>query len=470
MTTPRRRILIVAYYYPPRNITGARRPHALAKWLRRAGHEVAVVTSANMGPAVRGEETALVQARDLLATRLNWRPQSLDVVTGKAPQAAWAGRATAWGLIVVPDIQLISWMPFAAVAAARLARRFRPDVVITTSPVESAHGVGLALQRLGIPWIVDLRDGWCFESPREPWPLGAQRRLDRILERLVVRRADAVVTVTEPLSQELSRRLGVPVETITNGFDPDDEPAELPAADLDPRKLSLVHTGSLGRERTLVPVLDALVRLAAEDPAVRDRVEVVVAGPQTAEEQALYARADVAPFVRHVGFLDRPASLALQRRADLLLLVTTGVRTGEATGKLFEYFAAGRPILVLGDRSAAATMVEEAAAGWAIPPRDADAAERALRRLLSGDVPTPPDAARASYLYPALAERYAALIERTVARRAAGGGARGSPAASAWRSGAAPDGGAAGRASPAALRGWARRRPRCATAHRSDRA
>jgi glycosyltransferase involved in cell wall biosynthesis len=413
-----RRILLVAYYYPPQNIIGARRPAALAKHLRRRGHEVTVLTSVQAGRGPDDESSRLVRTRDLLATRLNWRGQSLDVVTGRS-DATWDPGANFWGAIFVPDVQLISWMPFAVAAGLRLHRRIGFDAVVTTSPLESAHAVGLALRRRGVPWVADLRDGWRFEAPREEWPTGAQRRFDDLLERVVVRGADQVVTVSEPLSADLRRRHGIAVETITNGWDPDDVAAadNLPL-DPDPGKLTLVHTGGLGTERSLRPLLEALARLAAEDAGVRDRVELMLAGAQTAEERAMYADPAFAPFVRHVGFVERAASMGLQRAADVLVLVTSGVRTGEATGKLFEYLASGRPILVLGAGSAAGDIVTEAGAGWAIPTHDADAAEAALRRLLAGDLPAPPASAREAYAYPALTERYERVLERAIAATA----------------------------------------------------
>ena len=383
------KILIVAYFYPPQNITGARRPAALAKWLGRRGHEATVLTSRQAGSGPDPAGARITRTRDLLATRLNWRGDSLKVVTG-ASDATWTPGANFWGAIVVPDVQLVSWLPFAVAAARRLQRRHGFDAVITTSPIDSAHLVGLALQRQGVPWIADLRDGWRFEAPREEWPLALQRRADDVLERLVVRRADAVVTVTEPLSADLRRRHGIAVETITNGFDPEDAPAAAAAPERAPRKRALVYTGGLGKERTLRPVLEALARMAEDDPGLADRVEVVLAGPQTAQEREVYATPAFAPFVRTLGFLDRPETVALQRSADVLLLVTSGSRTGEATGKLYEYLAAGRPILVLGAGSAAGTIVTEAGAGLAVPTHDAAAAETALRRLLDGDVPTPP--------------------------------------------------------------------------------
>jgi glycosyltransferase involved in cell wall biosynthesis len=411
-----RRILLVAYFYPPLNSIGARRPAGLAKWLRRRGHDVTVLTSVRSGEDARDRVEQVVRTRDLLATRLNWREQSLDAA--KQRDADWDPNPGLWGSIFVPDVQIVSWLPFLVPAAARL-HRLRPfDAIVSTSPLEVAHAAGLALQRKGVAWVADFRDGWRFEAPRHDWPLRAQRRFDDALERLVVRRADEVVTVSEPLSADLRRRHGIAVATITNGFDPDGgTDAEASAGAVDPAKLTLVHTGGLGAERTLRPVLEALGRLAREDPGLSERIELVLAGQQTAEERRLYADPAHAPFVRHLGYLPRAASLAVQRAADVLVLVTSGVRTGEATGKLFEYLAAGRPILVLGARSAAGTIVDEAQAGMVIPTRDPDAAEVALRRILAGDLPAPPPSAGAAYSYAALAERYEGVIERAIAAR-----------------------------------------------------
>src|SRR5215207_6879415 len=127
------RILLVAYYYPPLNIIGARRPAALAKWLRRRGHDVTVLTSVQSGRGPDPAPSRLVRSRDLLATRLNWRGASLDVVTGKS-DAVWDPDPGIWGSLIVPDVQLISWVPFAAAAALRLHRQVGFDALVTTSP------------------------------------------------------------------------------------------------------------------------------------------------------------------------------------------------------------------------------------------------------------------------------------------------------------------------------------------------
>jgi glycosyltransferase involved in cell wall biosynthesis len=100
------------------------------------------------------------------------------------------------------------------------------------------------------------------------------------------------------------------------------------------------------------------------------------------------------------------------------VLVTSGARTGEVTGKLFEYLAAGRPILALCRGSAAGTLVEQADAGIVIPTHDAEAALGALRTILAGRLAPPPAAARAAFSYRAIAARYEQTLERAIAARA----------------------------------------------------
>jgi hypothetical protein len=81
-----------------------------------------------------------------------------------------------------------------------------------------------------------------------------------------------------------------------------------------------------------------------------------------------------------------------------------------ATGKLFEYLAAQRPILVLGEQTEAARIVAETRTGVATSATDPDAIAAALRRLPEL-VPDGDSDAVGRYSYPVLAERYARLID-----------------------------------------------------------
>jgi glycosyltransferase involved in cell wall biosynthesis len=413
-----RSVLIVAQIAPPSSLVAARRVAAQCKYLARMGYEVTVLTSVASGAGPIEGAHRVVRTKDALTSGLNWRRGQFAALGGASEGSYKPPSRLA--SVVVPDLSLGTWLPFALPAARRLARERRFDCVLTTSPPPSTHLVGVALRRRGIPWIAELRDGWTFEPPHAPWPLGVQHAADRALERRALSRADAVIAVTRPIVDDLRERLGLDAQLITNGFDPDDIPPEPKEPDplLAVDRHSLVHTGRLSLSgRSLRPLLDGL-RLARElDPRVARGLELVFAGSATDEERGLLEAPDLSDAVRFLGWLDRTRALELQRAADTLLVVTsTGSQRSIATGKLYEYLAAGRPILVLGDQTEAARVVSEAGAGFAAPAPDPEAIASALRRLVTEPpAPTEPELIR-QYEYPALVDRMAAVIERVAPR------------------------------------------------------
>ena len=81
--------------------------------------------------------------------------------------------------------------------------------------------------------------------------------------------------------------------------------------------------------------------------------------------------------------MTRDESLRIQRGADALLLVT-GHNRSEATGKLFEYLASGRPILALAEGNEAARIVRETGTGVAVGGADPAGLRAALAALADG--------------------------------------------------------------------------------------
>jgi glycosyltransferase involved in cell wall biosynthesis len=408
-----RSILLVAQLTPPSPLVGAHRAGALAKHLARRGHRVTVLTSVASGSGPVPGASRVVRTRDLLASPLNWRRGNLDVLQG-ATQASY-GAASPLERLVVPDLSTVGWLPFALPRALSLAERF--DCVITTSPPASAHAVGAALRAAGTPWIADLRDGWTFDPPRAPWPTRAQAVADGWLERRLLSAATRIVAVTSPIAADLERRLGRPVGVITNGFDPDEKPAPN-APELDAARHSLVHTGRLNVVgRSPGAFFEGLREFLRRRPDGGRSLEVVLAGPVSEEQAALLADGRLDGVVRSLGSLERGVALALQRRADSLLVLAEGndVRPARsiATGKLFEYLGAGRPILVLGAESEAARIVTDAGAGMVARGDDPAAIAAALETIADGGLP-PRSGDVAAYGWPALAERWDHEIEAAI--------------------------------------------------------
>jgi glycosyltransferase involved in cell wall biosynthesis len=412
-------LLLVAYFFPPCRDTGAARPAAMARQLEGLGHRVTVLTTRAYGSLPDDAERRVHRAPDLQVARARLRGER--TVSSLYDSDTYSGRPHALSRVLVPEPLVAAWAPFARAAALRLAASERFACVVTTSPPESAHLVGRVLQRRReLPWVAELRDAWGFESLRPPFPLGAQRRLDERLERRTLGAADAVVCVSEAAAEDLRARGIADPKVISNGWEPEqvrEDAAVASGVDLDSDRVSLVYTGRFGRGRDPGALVDGLSMLAAAEPAAAAKLEVVVAGPLLTSEEELFSR-DVAPArIATVGSLSRDRATALQREADALLLVAQPERSQLLNYKLFEYLAAGRPILALAagteaGRVAAQLGCEVVGAG------DAGAIARALRRLSSEGLPPPDPGVAARYAYPAPAESLVRVIEDAVARRA----------------------------------------------------
>ena len=418
-----RHLVVVSYFHPPFPSSGGNRWVAMAHYLREAGHRVTFVASDAFGSLPEDDAQSVVRARDLKSMRLLRRA----LRRGPMPEA---GRGAAverppsslLTKLVVPDTHVVSWLPAAARAARRLVALGDVDCVVTTGPPDSVHLAGLALGSRRPAWLADFRDGWLFEPLREPFPTSLQRRLDAALERRVVSSAEAVVAATQPIAGDFRRRYGVDAVTVTNGYDPrldaEAEPVTLPSLPEDRRLI--VHTGSLrlahGR-RDPRPLLEAL-RRTKDEAHVASLFLFVHAGPTTPDDEPLLAVLSEAGVLRTLGVVPRALAIALQRRAAVLVLLTSD-EVSHSTGKLYEYLAAGRPILALADGNEAARIVSETGSGVTVPPDDVDAIAAALRDAATGELErgyAPHGVER--YAYPAPAEAMAEAVERAIHRRA----------------------------------------------------
>jgi glycosyltransferase involved in cell wall biosynthesis len=305
-------------------------------------------------------------------------------------------------------------MPGALLAVRRLVST-GVDCIVTSGPPESTHLIGLLLGRARPPWIADFRDGWEFEPLRKPFPTAPQRTLDAWLERRVAQAADVVVGATRPIAEDLERRLGARAAYVPNGWDPE-AASDLPSPIVQDGRATLVYTGTFSglRGSEPEPLLRALANVLA-DPAL-PRVRLVLAGPMTSADSDLIERTGVADAVTRLGVIDRAEALALQRSADALVLITSR-HASVATGKLFEYLGAGRPIVALAENNEAARIIGETNTGVAVPPDDVDAIATAIRHVTSGELAATYSPRNLKHFtYPGPADAMLEVIEEAIAR------------------------------------------------------
>ncbi len=412
-----RKVVAVPYFYPPFPGAGIRWA-AMARHLRQHGHSVSIVATAAFGSLDDDHENGVLRVGDLRTSprlRRLLRRDELPVAGSSAPEPPESRLLTQ---VLVPDAQVLSWMPAALACIRRLADAGEIDCLVTSSPPESTHLIGLLLGRRRPAWVAEFRDGWLFEPLRKPFPTAAQRAFDARLERRVVTAADVVVGATLPIAEDVRQRFDAQACWVSNGWDPDD-PAINASTDLEPvaaGALSLIHTGTLFvRGFDGGPLLRALALVRGEGLDLR----LVCTGALRESDRAALARVGVEDAVEYVGRLARADALAAQRAATALLLVTSSDRS-VATSKLFEYIGAGRPIVALARGNEAERIVRETNTGVVVPPDDVEAIAAALRSVASGELAAAYRPQQIEqYTYPRPAEAMAEAIDAAIRRRAA---------------------------------------------------
>ena len=370
-------------YFPPAGGGGVQRSLKLAQYLPALGVETHVLAPddskwVHRDPELRVPTQAWIHRVRYVGPRARKPAEELRASQG-LERALVQAQVTARRLLV-PDAS-VTWNLTAIPAAIRIARREGIDVVITTSPPGSVHFVGAAVQAAAATrWVADLRDPLIANQQRRSDTTAARARqaANEQVARLVARRADAVSCVSEAIAAEV-RRLdprGV-VRVIANGCDFDDfEGLEYSPGD----RFRITHAGSFFGRRDPRPFLQAF-KDSGVDGVARFVGDFRSSDREWAEALGLGDRLELVPYA------PRAESLRLQRDSEALLLLVPdadGRGKGVLSGKVFEYLAAGRPILaVVPPDGAAAELVRETRAGIVVGPDDVDGMRVALEVLHS---------------------------------------------------------------------------------------
>ena len=370
-------------YFPPAGGGGVQRSLKLAQYLPPLGIETHVLAPddpkwVHRDPELRIPTQAWIHRARYIGPRARKPAEELRAAEG-FERALVQAQVTARRLLV-PDAS-VTWNLTAIPTAIRIARREGIDVVITTSPPGSVHFVGAAVQRAtSARWVADLRDPLVANQHRRADTTAARARqaANEQVARLVARRADAVSCVSEAIAEEVRglQPRGV-VRVIANGCDFDD----FDGLEYTPGpRFRITHTGSFFGRRDPRPFLRAF-KDSGVDGVARFVGDFRTSDREWAESLGLEERLQLVPYAPRVE------SLRLQRDSEALLLLVPdadGRGKGVLSGKVYEYLAAGRPILaVVPPDGAAAKLVRETRSGMVVAPDDVDGIRVALEVLHS---------------------------------------------------------------------------------------
>jgi glycosyltransferase involved in cell wall biosynthesis len=357
-----RRVLYIAFSFPPDSNIGAIRSAKLAKHLPNFGWDPVVLTSDKAydhSLPVECGERGVVRAKycDPAGFLFGSFSSSADTADQRKTKPRTRRRDTATSVIRkfrslygLPVVRMLTMEPvlwyFPAKKMGRSIVATDPSIalVFSTYSPSTSHFVASRISReMGIPWVAEFRDLWSLS----PYAIKCQPldRIARWIEKRTLAPASQLITVSEPLAEDLSQLHGKHTDVIPSGFDLDDYSASVPLT----TKFTITYTGRLYRgRRDPSELFKALRLLQQEDESLVGNLEVRFVGfdsrdvvGRLVEEHSL---GDTVKFLQQVPFEE---SVRLQKESTVLLLLSWNDPRDEGTysGKLFEYLGAGRPIL-----------------------------------------------------------------------------------------------------------------------------
>ena len=410
-----KKVLIIAYYWPPSGGAGVQRWLKLSKELRRLGHPVHVLT-------VRTEDAHYPHWDDTL---LNDVEPGIDVhrtpafnpiaigkrlLGGHANQVASSdlkgkpSRLGAWAMrirthLFIPDPRK-GWNRSATRKALEIIAQEGIDNVITTSPPHSTHLIGLALkQQAAVRWFADFRDPWTdvfyYEQlMHSAWSAARDGRY----EREVMAAADDLIVVHDRYREKLEAKypdlVKGKVHYLPNGYDRDDFEA-LEPVEAGPW-FEIVYTGIMAAGYEPEVVAQAWAKRPLDRPA---RLTVV----GTAPEDVLAGFREAGMEVQCLGMQPHRVANAWQQRADVLLCLIPaipGADLAHVPGKIYEYLAVGKPILNIGPPAGeSAAIIARCEAGITCDRSDAEPVAAFLEHVASGGFAIGPQGQAAAQQY-----------------------------------------------------------------------
>ncbi|CAN5486394.1 glycosyltransferase family 4 protein [soil metagenome] len=345
-------VLVFAYYFPPMGLSGVQRVSKFVKYLPEQGWRPIVVTT---GP------TAYYAHDASMLEDFEGKPIEIHRTSGKDPNSLLKDAGTIKmprefvrkflnrlsSTFFVPDNKR-SWAKQALITAREIVATTHVDAIFVSGPPFSAMMAASALaQETGIPLVVDYRDLWYgnqFSFYPTPW----HAHLHKKLEYDVLTHVAKVIVTNRRIKERLINTYPhLPfddVVIISQGFDPDDFRRPVPTT-ARTQAFKLTYAGIFYEFVTPKYMFKAVAQFLRERPNAA--IELHFAGLLRDEHAKTAKSLGLDAIVHDHGYCSHADTIDLLRSSDALWMMVGNGKNADtvSSGKLYEYFGTGKPVL-----------------------------------------------------------------------------------------------------------------------------
>ena len=402
----KKKVLIIAYYFPPSGGAGVQRTLKFVKYLRLFGWEPIVLTAKNADYPAYDESllNELPQNLKVYRSKIIEPYKTYRRLTGKSHDSSadiatltlsdsqkqrWSEKVSEWvrSTFFVPDARML-WYFFAVRLGKKIIAKENITLIYSSAPPYTTHLIGNKLHKQsGLPWVADFRDSWIGWLSTPQWRPKLSRFVENRMEESVLKNASKIITVSGGVKQDLLGRHPFFNDDrwllLPNGYDLNDFKNVQPTTKSN--RITITYTGSMYGNRNPEYLLQALEGLVIKHPEIMDKILIRIIGRVGGPILERIYGSTVAALFEIISYVPHLKSLEYLLSTDVALLIIDDApaNKGILTGKLFEYIGSGKPILALAPDGDASDLITSEKIGTVISPKDVDAIRDYLLSLIT---------------------------------------------------------------------------------------
>lgn len=356
-----RKILIISYYWPPSGGVGVQRWMNFAIQLKKRGWDPMVLTPENPQFEIKDEKLVNL-VEDIPTDKIPiWEPFDLfHKLTGnkerkniqqglvlEKSEKGFKDRLAVWvrGNLLVPDPRTF-WLRSAAKRAIELVKEREIGTIITTGPPHSMHLIGRKVKRqVKVRWLADFRDPWSkWDVLKKLNTSTLVLDIHRKMERSVIKESDVTTTVSKRLAEAFGG-----IDVLHNGITIHNSSTTEPIES----HFTIGYFGMLNELRNPRQMWHMLDQMCRENQVFSNKLRIRIGGIVSESiKKEICELNQLKDKVEFLGYLPHEAMQDEYRKCNVLLLLLNKSDNSEwiLPVKFFEYLAADRMILGLGNR------------------------------------------------------------------------------------------------------------------------
>lgn len=365
-----KRVLYIAYYWPPSGGIGILRNVKFVKYLKKNGWEPIVFAPKNASYPIIDNSTEKDLFNNIEKIEVPiFEPYSLfNLLKGKKPKEqisdvflvnnktdSFTHKLGLWirANFFIPDARFL-WINPSVKFLRKYLQTAPVDIIISSGPPHSVHLIAQKISNeFNIPWLCDWQDPWTEIDYFDKFKLTNSSRKKHIeLEQSVLYDADTLVTVSKSWCKDMERLSGKKVHYLPLGFDEDDfkniEQNKV-------KKFTISHFGMLGIDRNPVDFWKAISEVLIEISEFKNHLQIHLAGSVDVSVFKALDDLGLTSFLVYDKYINKSELFDYLVNSEINLVLINkpeeGINynsKGRIPAKIFECIGAGKPILAIG--------------------------------------------------------------------------------------------------------------------------